>query len=167
MWRTHQSYHSDPCNPQKLNKRFFSAVVILVLTLVVLPVAHIFFSPRSTETEFLCIYLRFYLVWEAGSTFSLLTISSNFIPASSDFWVWSRVPIKYLFQQICQPCFCCNSAGEAGLTTQAYFGKCGFLEALGEQRHKGKSAAWEMSNFLSQVCALSCSKSLLVTWVAF
>lgn len=38
-----KAYHSDCCNARKLNKRFFSAVVILVFILVVLPVAHTLF----------------------------------------------------------------------------------------------------------------------------
>lgn len=33
-------YRSDPCNPIKLNKQFFSAVVVLVFILMVPPVAH-------------------------------------------------------------------------------------------------------------------------------
>lgn len=35
-----KGYRSDPCNPRELNKRFFSAVVIWVFILVVLPIAH-------------------------------------------------------------------------------------------------------------------------------
>lgn len=37
-----KGYHSDPCNPRQLNKRFFSAVVILVFILVMLAVDHTF-----------------------------------------------------------------------------------------------------------------------------
>lgn len=44
-----KGYRSDPCNTRKLNKRFFSVVVIWVFSFL-LPTPYL----RSTETEFLC-----------------------------------------------------------------------------------------------------------------
>lgn len=76
-----KAYHSDCCNARKLNKRFFQCSCdIGIHPSGAFCCSHLI-SLKGTETDFLCAYLCFHLVWEAGRT---LTISSNFIPASSD-----------------------------------------------------------------------------------